>query len=63
MRVACTIWLTSTTNRNALIHRSGAATSSDRARAGLDALVEAVREKLERIESLIEDAEPDPGAS
>lgn len=42
---------------------TGIKTSSDRARAGLDALVEAIREKLERIESLIEDAEPDPGAS
>ena len=32
---------------------TGIKTSSDKARAGLDALVEAVREKLERIESLV----------
>jgi len=36
---------------------TGIKTSSDKARAGLDAMVEAVRGKLERIESLIGDAE------
>jgi hypothetical protein len=36
---------------------TGIKTSSDKARAGLDALVEAVRAKLERIESLIGEAE------
>jgi hypothetical protein len=37
---------------------TGIKTSSDKARAGLDALVESVRAKLERIESLIAAAEP-----
>ena len=36
---------------------TGIKTSSDKARAGLDALVESVRAKLERIESLVEEAE------
>jgi hypothetical protein len=34
---------------------TGIKTSSDKARAGLDGLVEAVRAKLERIESLVSD--------
>lgn len=37
---------------------TGIKTSSDKARAGLDAMVEAVRAKLERIESLVGEAEP-----
>ena len=36
---------------------TGIKTSSDKARAGLDALVDAVRAKLERIESLVSEAE------
>jgi len=36
---------------------TGIKTSSDKARAGLDAMVEAVRAKLERIESLVGEAE------
>jgi flagellar biosynthesis chaperone FliJ len=38
---------------------TGIKTSSDKARAGLDGMVEAVRAKLERIESLIAVADPD----
>jgi hypothetical protein len=38
---------------------TGIKTSSDKARANLDAMVEAVRARLERIESLIADADPD----
>jgi hypothetical protein len=38
---------------------TGIKTSSDKARAGLDAMVEAVRARLERIESLIADADQD----
>ncbi len=37
---------------------TGIKTSSDKARTGLDALVETVRAKLERIESLVSDEEP-----
>jgi hypothetical protein len=37
---------------------TGIKTSSDKAKAGLDALVESVRAKLERIESLVEEADP-----
>jgi hypothetical protein len=37
---------------------TGIKTSSDKARAGLDAMVESVRAKLERIESLVDVAEP-----
>ena len=36
---------------------TGIKTSSDKARAGLDAMVEAVRAKLERVESLIAEAD------
>jgi hypothetical protein len=42
---------------------TGIKTSSDKARAGLDAMVEAIRAKLERIESLIGDADPGSSAS
>ena len=38
---------------------TGIKTSSDKARTGLDAMVEAVRMRLERIETLIESAEPE----
>jgi hypothetical protein len=38
---------------------TGIKTSSDKARAGLDAMVESIRGKLERIESLIASADPD----
>jgi hypothetical protein len=38
---------------------TGIKTSSDKARAGLDAMVAAVQAKLERIDSLIAEAEPD----
>ena len=40
---------------------TGIKTSSDKARAGLDALVEAVHAKLERIESLVEEADAEDG--
>ena len=40
---------------------TGIKTSSDNARAGLDALVEAVRAKLERIDALVEEADTDEG--
>lgn len=40
---------------------TGIKTSSDKARATLDEMVEAVRARLERVESLIEEAEPDAG--
>jgi hypothetical protein len=38
---------------------TGIKTSSDKARAGLDAMVEAVRAKLERIDALVADAQSD----
>ena len=38
---------------------TGIKTSSDKARAGLDGLVESVRAKLERIDSLVEEADLD----
>jgi hypothetical protein len=38
---------------------TGIKTSSDKARAGLDALVESVRARLERIDSLVEEADSD----
>lgn len=47
------------TIRNAL---TGIKTSSDKARTGLDEMVEAVRARLERIDALIEVAEGDAGA-
>ncbi len=40
---------------------TGIKTSSDKARATLDEMVEAVRARLERVESLIEAADPEPG--
>jgi hypothetical protein len=40
---------------------TGIKTSSDKARAGLDAMVVSVQEKLERVEALVADAEPDGG--
>lgn len=39
---------------------TGIKTSSDKAHAGLDAMVEAVRERLERIDSLVSDADEAP---
>ncbi len=41
---------------------TGIKTSSDKARAGLDEMVEGVRARLERVEALVESAEPEPGA-
>ena len=39
---------------------TGIKTSSDKARSGLDGMVESIRSRLERIESLIDEAEPEP---
>jgi len=40
---------------------TGIKTSSDKARSGLDGMVESIRSRLERIESLIDEAEPELG--